>query len=241
MKRKITIGIIVLLVAAGGYFLTKPMLYVANNPAWDIPLKVSPTRNDSVVLLIPYRLTVQNNRWKSRKLRFISDGNRNKIHSHNLLYNTHGTALDTYYDPNYKDLWNDYFALNYQRTILPFMSKTFYYFRPHRLSQKELGHSLARYSREQIDVQLMDLYEHFPITLPASLLDSLYEVDKCQPFQLHFDQGSLAPTIHAIIGSHQQRLVNLPDSIRHMDTEEAKEWLLEYYRLGSQRETKIED
>lgn len=211
------------------------MLYANNSRVRDIPCKVSPTRNDSLVLLIPYKLIVHNNRWKSRKLRFILDDNRNKIHPHNLLYNKKGTALDAYYDPGYKDLWNDYFALKYRSTILPFQKKTFYYFRPHRLSQKELNHSLAGYNREQVEIQLTDLYVNFPITLPASLLDSLYEIDKGQTFELHFDEGFLAPDIYAVIGSQQQQLVNLRDSIRHMDKEEAKKWLLEYYHRNAYR------
>lgn len=214
---------------ACGYFLSKPMLYVENIPARDMPCKVYPLRDDSVVLLIPYRLTVQNNRWKEMDFRFVSDENADKIHPDNLLYNVRGIELKNYYDPNYKNLSDDYFAQKYRNTVFPFWSRTFYYFRPYRLAQKELDLSLDTYTDEQIKLQLTDLHENFQLTWPAPLLDSLYGLDRGHSFNLYFGYGALAPHVQAKTATSEQKVINLRDSVRYMDTEKAKAWLLEYY------------
>jgi|GEM_PF-1134929 len=231
--KKIAIAVGLFLTIGGVYFASRPAIHLHNRPAKDIPMKFYPVR-DSVIVYIPYKLVVRNNRWHPIYLnRVYGACFEDKQRLEHLLFNTYGTEIDRFYDPSYKDLSNHYFAHTYRQTVFPFSRRTFYYFRGHVLAQKDLNMKLDLNYKDQIEPQLKDLYENIAFDFYPMIKDSLYASDENKRFNLYFANCKAYKTftidVWAKVNRKEQRLVNMWDSVRHLPKQEIKTRILEHY------------
>ncbi len=232
MKKKIFIGTALCLTAILIYFMGQKAIYVDNSPDRERTLKIFPFR-DSVVVYIPYQITVHNNRLMPLRLTGIREYARVAPWDH-LLFNAQNVEIDELYDPKYNDLWNNYLKQKYRHTIFPFMKRTFYYFRPHVLSGAALGVDSSSFSWDLIRDQLKDLSKNMDIHIDDAMLDSLYHADDGKLFRLRFSkrgyENNFEIDLVAKINRPEQRLVSIRDSIRGMSDAEAKDFMINHVK-----------
>lgn len=219
------------------YFLSKSPFQAKNKRA-NLPYKVYPFR-DSVYVFIPYKITVYNNRYKFLDIDEIVDENLMDYRS-NLLYNKEGIELRTYigkskfqYEKPMLGIEGDvvmyHIKLPYCRTIFPFYKRDFYYFKRHKLSNKNDVFKVEKNNRDSIYEQLIKLsYNLKNPSETASLIDSLYKSDNHKIFNIDFKGRKYRPKcIKAKINSKKQIAVNYEDSLSiFMSPKEQAVWLI---------------
>lgn len=225
LEKWIIVALILVLIA--GYFLSKPAVYLKNKPAKEMQCKFYPFR-DSVLIFLPYIVTVFNNRFQLLQLSGVND-DRPSSGFNRLIFNKNGVEINSLYDPTFKDLQDNYIQNTYRKTIFPFTNRNFYFFRSHLLSQKEFEFDFEKYTREEILVQLKDLSKNFHIKRNKAMIDSLYKEDENQSINIYFGKGLASIDLRAKLNRNEQKLVIPQDSIRDMSKDEAKMWLQNYY------------
>ncbi len=232
MKKKIVIGMALCITVVLMYFISQPAIYVENRPDRGMAAKIYPLR-DSVILYVPYRITVHNDRPAPVKLTGILDNIGVKPWNH-LLFNDQNIEIDALYRPEYNDLQDNYLGQKYRRTIFPFIPRTFHYFRAHTVSSTALSLDTSSFSLDRIREQLTDLSKNIDIHIDSPILDSLYDADDKKRFNLRFSkrgyENNFEISLRAKINRSEQRIVSIRDSIKGLSEAEAKDFLINYMR-----------
>lgn len=246
MKRKIIISILIVIGITLIYFFSKSPFQAKNKRA-NLPYKVYPFR-DSVYVFIPYKITVYNNRYKFLDIDEIVDENFMDYRA-NLLYNKEGVELGTYFGKSRNqyekpmlgiegDIVKWHIKIPFCRTVFPFYKRYFYYFKRHKLSNKNDVFEVKNISKDTIREQLIKLSYNFKNPREIELLiDSLYKSDNQKIFNIDFKGAKYRPKyLKAKINSKKQIAVNYADSLSiFMTSKEQAEWLVENALKNSKR------
>lgn len=229
MKRtyKILISLLIVIIGIFLYFYTKPPFSVKNEKALNLKYKIKPYQ-DSVVVFIPYTITIANNRLEMLRFNSILD---EKVTAgddvmQNLIYNNDGIELTDFEEKSKEKFESDYFKIKYRKTIFPFKNKIFYYYKSHTLYKQTRSQNI---DLQEINAQLINLKNNINFQIHQKVIDSLYGADNQERFNINFtdnDNRFMPKYIKAKINSNKQIPVKIIDSLRNMNKDEAKKYLL---------------
>ena len=226
---KILISISIILIAVLIYFYAKSPFVVENGRVSNLKYKVIPLE-DSMLVFIPYKIVVANNRLQQIKLKSIYDDyiTKGKIQATNLIYNRYEIEITNYsgrsnkrYESEY-----DYIKMKYRKTIFPFTTRTFYFYKSHMLSNPS---DIKTIDYSEVEEQLSNLNVTINFKIDEKTIDSLYKIDDQKRFNVSLMDDSkrfMPKYIKAKINSKSQIPVNTIDSIKKMNKEDAKKYLL---------------
>ncbi|WP_125720229.1 hypothetical protein [Flavobacterium ustbae] len=213
------------------YHLKTPIT-IEQERAREVPVKFHLDRNDKgkrlINVYIPYKITIYNNKLNEITITFFSDGGWG--FGNNLIYNTQGMELNDYRQVHYAEKFCDTY-LKYRRTIFPFFSRTFYYYKKHVFFEDSLKYNFREFEYAEYSKQLELLSNDLKIPIKKSIIDSLYKSDKKKRLNIHFDdyKHHVIPIfIESRIDTKEQRLVDICDSIKSMNKEESVIYLKKY-------------
>lgn len=229
-KYKIVILISFFPVILYQYF--KAPVTIEQEKAVDVPIKFHLDRNDKgerlINVYIPYKITVCNNRFKKVKIQSFRDGNWG--FGNNLVYNVQGMELNDYSQAHYAEKFcNTY--LKYRRTIFPFFSRTFYYYKKHIFFEDKLKYNFREFEYSEYSEQLDLLANELKIPIKKSIIDSLYKSDYGKRLKVHFEDNDpryLPIFIKTRLNTNEQTYIDIHDSIKGMNEKEAKEYFIKY-------------
>ncbi len=234
------ITIIILTIISYNYL--KPPFEIKNSEAVGLSYKVAPFRRDSIYVYIPYEIVIYNNRLNSLEISRVFDENYHEYRP-NLLYNKDGIELSIYYSKSqeqyeYKlDYW---FKTKYSHTIFPLTKRVFYYYRRHKLNNKNDVFEIRKRNQDSINRQLVELKYQFKIKNNDDIIDSLYTSNNLKIFNVDFEANTFTEKyIKAKINSNQQIAINVNywDSVKTMTKVQKVEYLLKRMKTN----TKLDD
>ncbi len=234
------IATIILIIISYNYL--KPPFEIKNSKAVGLNYKVVPFRRDSIYVYIPYEIVIYNNRLNSLKISQVFDENYHEYRP-NLLYNKDGIELSIYYSKSqeqyeYKlDYW---FKTKYSHTIFPLTKRVFYYYRRHKLNNKNDVFEIKKRNQDSINRQLVELKYQFKIKNNDDIIDSLYTSNNLKIFNVDFEANTFTEKyIKAKINSNQQIAINVNywDSVKTMTKVQKVEYLLKRMKTN----TKLDD
>lgn len=231
---KILISISIILIAVIIYFYTKSPFEVENGRVSNLKYKVIPLE-DSMLVFIPYKIVVANNRLQQIKLKSIYDEyiTKGKIQATNLIYNRDEIEITNYSGKSNKKYESDYFKMKYRKTIFPFTTRTFYFYKSHMLSNPS---DIKTIDYSEVEEQLSNLNVTINFKIDEKTIDSLYKIDDQKRFNVSLMDDSkrfMPKYIKAKINSKAQIPVNTIDSIKKMNKEDAKKYLLKLARTDT--------
>lgn len=201
---------------------------------------------DSIILYLPYKFKIENNR-----LRKISIESLHYIQMKDIR----GYEKTLYYDESgnpfgYMELKSDrqylldelldekklieYFKLKNIGTIFPFSSKSVYYYKSYKLNTKVFQNAISKQEYDQIyknfiDNQRKSLYHKEIFPIQKRIIDSLYADDKKQNLFFIFRKQSKPKNgfyrIKYQLSNDEQTFSDYYDIIKGMTKEELYEFL----------------
>ena len=158
---------------------------------------------DSIVLYLPYKFNIQNNRFRKigidemsfKQIKYING----KIY--NLCFNQEGKPIIDYKSNRENKFLLDkylqeiqiieYLKLKNIGILFPFSNENLYYYKSYKLHKKVLGKELSRkeyvnLNRDFIEKQKQELYTKPSFKVSQKLIDSLYDADKTQELFFKF-------------------------------------------------------
>jgi hypothetical protein len=246
-KKKIALTIVLSIVIIIVYKYIKPKYYVENTKAKNLPCKIRPFR-DSIYVYIPYQLTIYNNRLNTLKISNIYEGKSNGYnYGKYLLYNRENLELNDFWNPskklktenNYREngdnaYWRIQHIIKYRNNIFPFLTRDFYYYKRHTLSNKNNRFNVKQINKDSIQKQLYTLDYNITTNISKSIIDSLYKDTNNKRFNVNFKSELLIrKSIRAKINNEEQEIVylNFYDSIKGMNKEENIKYLRKQMKL----------
>lgn len=201
-----------------GYFYFRVPFKGINHRAVNQQYKALHLQNKTVVY-IPYQLKIANNRLLALKLQRIDDESSFDEFSFydKLIFSDNGIKIEVGTGKNEKG----------SRTIFPFTTSTFYYFKRHTLANNNPeGYEINPKSFEQLSA----LNSEPAVKISERIIDSLYQSDTGKRFNVHFGERQLSSTKVAKlkINEERQQQVILADTLKGMDKEAAYRYLLKY-------------
>jgi hypothetical protein len=224
-------------------FYTKPPIVVTEmKPQRELSEKIKPVfsdTSDSVLVLIPYKVTVSNNRlrrislpevfYKTNHMEYLGFSSST---GYSLYFDEKGKQLNrnlitTESDEEYD---NEMFLLkkwkewkkNNQNIIFPFSSKSIYFYKSTMLKYRTDRNTFVDLNDNFRDQQTQSLYKKPIIEFPKSKIDSLYESDKTKNIILRMktDKTQGWYDIRFKMKDGTQKFYDIYDSIRKMNREE---------------------
>ncbi len=246
-NKKIALTIVLSIAIIIIYKHIKPKYYVENSEAKSLPCKIRPFR-DSIYVYIPYQLTIYNNRLSTLKISNIYEG---KSHGHNygkyLLYNCENLELHDFWnsskklktEKNYRKngdnaYWRIQYIIEYRNTIFPFLTRDFFYYKRHTLSNKNNRFNVNQINKDSIKKQLFTLDYNITTNISKHIIDSLYKATNNKRFNVNFKSEMLIrKSIRAKINNEEQEMIylNFYDSIKGMNKDEKIKYLREQMKL----------
>ncbi|SEA72663.1 hypothetical protein [Bizionia paragorgiae] len=246
-SKKIALTIILSIAIIIIFKYIKPKYYVENTKAKNLPCKIRPYR-DSIYVYIPYQLTIYNNRLSALKISSIYEGKSNgSNYGKYLLYNLENLELNDFWNPskklktenNYQKngdnaYWRIQPIIKYRNHIFPFMTRDFYYYKRHTLSNKNNRFNVKQINEDSIQKQLYTLDYNIATDISKSITDSLYKATNNKRFNVNFKSELLIrKSIRAKINNEEQEMIylNFYDSIKGMNKEEKIKYLRKQMKL----------
>lgn len=254
LKRKIlfTLSIITMMVMLIGFiFYTKPPIVITEMKAQpNLPIKIKPFLDGSkehVLVLIPYKITVSNNRFRRISLPEIYyKTNHDKYvgfsssSGNSLYFDEDGKPLnydvivdsierkrrelliENYGDFGYLKLkWENWEKENHF-SIFPFTSESIYFYKSTLFQYKTDRNTFVDLYDNFKEKQTQSIYEAPIVKYPKNKVDSLYQADKDKKiaFKLKTNKSHGWFQIHYQMKDGTQKFYNIYDSIRKMNREE---------------------
>ena len=215
---KLFLSLILVFGVAVGYFYLHVSFKISNQRAENQQYKAIELQTQTFVY-IPYEITVANNRSSILSLKRIVDHSSFEDLSFydNLIFTADGIKIDRGSSKLEKS----------SRTILPFTTSKFYYFKRHTLA----NHNSAAFKTDPESFeQLNTLNAKATLKIPQKIIDSLYQSDFGKRFNIHFGGEKISDTKFAKlkISEEKQQQVILGDTLKGMDKEAAQRYLLKY-------------
>ena len=224
-------------------FYTKPPIVVTEmKPQRELSEKIKPVfsdTSDSVLVLIPYKVTVSNNRlrrislpevfYKTNHMEYLGFSSST---GYSLYFDEKGKQLNrnlitTESDEEYD---NEMFLLkkwkewkkNNQNIIFPLSSKSIYFYKSTLLKCKTDRNTFVYLHDNFIEKQTQSISENPIVRFPKNKIDSLYQADKNKKiaFILRTNKKQGWFQIHYQIKDGTQKFYDIYDSIRKMNREE---------------------
>lgn len=228
-KRLIKIGIAIILIAIifFVYKYLQPNISIKNEAfEKNIPVKINLYRSerlipDSIIVYLPYKFKVNNNRPQK-----IAIGgmyfSQIVAGTDVLLFDEDGNSLGA---ENPKNI----------RMVLPFRSKSFYYYKPFRLSlsvlEKEISpEELNALYKSFNTIQSTNLLAKTDFKVRQKTVDSIYDADKNQPLLFTFkdpannDYGDYR--IKYDLSNDAQKFYDYYDKLKKMSKEELLDFMM---------------
>lgn len=245
--KKIALTIVLSINIIITYKYIKPKYYVENTKAENLPCKIRPFR-DSVYVYIPYQLKIYNNRLNTLKISDIYEGKSNGYnYARYLLYNRENLELNDLWNPSKKlktennskkngdnAYWRIQHIIKYRNHIFPFLTRDFYYYKRHTLSNKNNRFNINQINKDSIRKQLYALDYNISTNISKPIIDSLYKATNNKRFNINFKSEVLIrKSIRAQINNEEQEMVylNFYDSIKGMNKDEKIKYLREQMKL----------
>ncbi|MEZ4853379.1 hypothetical protein [Flavobacterium sp.] len=189
---KFLIFILIIVIIVIIYFYIKPaiqveQLEVENN----IPIKIAPYSsfegNDSIVIFIPYKFRVSNNRLKQIKINHVTF--KNKLSTgieRDLLFDKKGYLLGKGYNSQAIDslLFNkeiiNYLQLKHNKEVFPFSDKEYYFYKPFLFSKFSIkgldnNDDYIKLVHNFFKHQTLKLHNKSNLNINEKIIDSLYK------------------------------------------------------------------
>ena len=247
LKRKLvfTFSIIVAIFMLIGFiFYTKPPIVITEMKAVnDLSEKIKPVfseTSDSALVLVPYKITISNNRFRRIALsRVVYRSN----HSEYLISSSSASGNALYFDDEGEQIdqslinrnseegnngeiflmtkWKKWKEAN-RDIIFPFSSKSIYFYKSTMLKYKTDRNTFADLSDDFQERQIRSISEVPIVRFSKKKIDSLYQADKNKKiaFVLHTNKKNGWFEIHYQMKDGTQKFYNMYDSIRKMNREE---------------------
>lgn len=211
-------------------------------PQRNISEKIKPVfseTSDSVLVLIPYKITVSNNRfrriglpdiyYKTNHDKSITSSSSN---GNSLYFNEDGNQLDedliktnsekiNYNEASLAMKWKKWKQGN-RHIIFPFCSKSFYFYKSTLLKYKTDRKTFVDLSDNFKDKQTQSISETPIVRFSKNKIDSLYRADKNKKiaFKLKTNRKQGWFQIHYQMKDGTQKFYDMYDSIQKMNREE---------------------
>lgn len=201
---------------------------------------------DSIILYLPYKFTIENNRLRKISIENLYYSQMRDIRGYEktLYYDESGNPfgyLELKSDRQYlldellgeKKLIN-YFKLKNIGTIFPFTSKSVYYYKSYKLSTKVFQNGISKQEYAQISEnfignQRKSLYHKEIFPIQKRIIDSLYADDKKQNLLFTFKKQSKSKygfyRIKYQLANNEQIFSDFYDTIEKMSKEELYNFL----------------
>lgn len=246
LKRKTLIAfsiIVAITMLIGIIFYTKaPIIITEMEPQHNISEKIMPVfskTSDSILVFIPYKVTVSNNRFREISLPDIYY--KTNHDDYGLASSTNGNSL--YFDEDGKQLNEDLMItksekINYnemslamkwekwkeanRNIIFPFCSKSFYFYKSTMLKYKTDRKTFVYLNDNFREKQTQSITETPFVRIPKDKIDSLYQADKKTKIALILRTNKIQGwfQIHYQMKDGTQKFYDMYDSIRKMSREE---------------------
>lgn len=229
MKRKIFIIAMLSLAfiyVAHSYFQNSITVY--NDREYSYDCKKMPF-GDSLMIYIPYKITISNNRFRLIDIERIDDENyaRSSDLYKNLIFNKEGVEITNNFE---RDSEINYLQYKYRKTIFPFTKRTFYYFKG-----VPIKYILKNKNFDLINRQWSNLKRTYNIKISKRTIDSLYEANYKKRFNVNFgnsDYSFMPEYIMAKINDNKQKQVRIIDSVKYLNKQEQIDYLLKVGRTN---------
>lgn len=177
------------------YFYLKPAIEVEQLKVEnDIPIKIGPysslNGSDSLLVYIPYKFRVSNNRFKKIEIGKVAfNNNFSASYDSDLFFDTNGYVLGREFNRLeidnllHKKQIISYLQLYYNKEIFPFSEKEYYFYKPFKLKNssidglnnhnkyRQLVHDFLYYQKQK-------LHNKSKFNTNKKVIDSLYKISK---------------------------------------------------------------
>lgn len=239
------------------YKFSNPKIVLTNeNVEQEIPVKINGliknTTGDSILVFLPYKFKIQNNRLQRISVGDLSykmnpldgwertlmfDENGYQIRNKPEIRDSQTFLLDALLD---EKKYLDYFKLKNNNIVYPFSSKIVYYFKSFKMSKNILEKDISREDywkivRKFSEEQKENLYQKAPFSVSKKIIDSLYGQDKNNNQYFYFYKFKIPKEdskygyyrIKCRLADKKQYFADYYDTIRKLKTkEEVYEYLL---------------
>jgi hypothetical protein len=209
------------------FFYLKPALNIKQcKVSNDVPVKIGIYSNneyaiDSLIIYIPYKIEVSNNRLKNIKLSHVTY--KENYSSNDLNFDMNGFLLisqDRLYTLDgmlEKNEFLNYWQLYNNKIVFPFFDKEFYIYKPFLISKTNIGKRFT--SKQRLDLikdfsehQSQKLFYQSKFKIDKKIIDSLYREDNNRKVIFNFEYGadkySNTYQIHYYINTEKQKLID---------------------------------
>ena len=189
------------------YFYLKPAIQikqcVVDN---DVPIKIGPYSskdNDSVLIYIPYKFRVSNNRLQKIEFGIVMFNNNYSNHDEqDLHFDNNGNVLGRMFNNEnleellFKKEYFKYLQLYHNNEIFLFSDKEYYFYKPF-LVKKLTIEGLSDFKdytslvSNFLNFQKKRLHNESSLKVRKQTIDSLYQSDKNTKIILNFDSGNI--------------------------------------------------
>ena len=259
---KYIILICVIIFAFCAFYCLKPKVTITREAVENnIPPKINvysnKTYGDSVLLYLPYKFRIENNRLRRIKIGDFYYKQMNDIHSTSMktLYFDEGgnpfSEMVSKDDRQYildqlladKKII-DYLQLKNIEILFPFSSKSVYYYKSYKLSTKIFQKPISKQEYVQIsenfhDKQKKNLFHKEVLPLKKKIIDSLYKEDKKQSLLFSYFKKSRSLGKYEIrydLSNDKQTFSDYYDTIKNMNKYELYEFLTILKNMKTEKE-----
>ena len=206
MKKRLKFLLLILAVASivTVYFYLKPAIKVKQlSVEADIPIKIghnfSKNDTDSVVIYLPYKFQVSNNRLKKIKFGIVMFNNKYFNDGGNDMYfDKNGYLLGRSFNHENLDKllaekkYFKYLQLYYNDEIFPFSDEEYYFYKPFLVKKSSIvGLTEANHHafavKDFLRYQTKNLYHKSKLKVKKEIIDSLYQSDYNEKILLSYD------------------------------------------------------
>lgn len=247
---KYIILICVIIFAFCAFYCLKPKVTITREAVENnIPPKINvygnKTYGDSVLLYLPYKFRIENNRLRRIRIGYLAYKQMKNIHANmeTLYFDEGGNPFG---EMVYKDdrqylldqLLDDkkiieYLQLKNIEILFPFSSKSVYYYKSYKLSTKIFQRPISKQEYVQIaenfyDKQKKNLFHKEGFPIKKKIIDSLYKEDKKQYLLFTYIKQTRSPGKYVIrynLSNEEQTFSDYYDSIKNMNKDELYEYL----------------
>lgn len=180
---------ILILIIVFCYFYSKPTLVVKDiKVEKNVAIKIKPYNKDSVIVFIPYKFKVYNNRFKRFKSPSVNYKSNFFSNDESLYFDNKGKSTDYDRYKIIKDSLRDngnpikeYIhekKYEFSYTLFPFSSKEFYFYKSYLIKKKLKRNEFLKLHENFRDHQKRNLYNKSLISVSNKTIDSINSSDK---------------------------------------------------------------
>ena len=187
-------------------FYSKPAVIITQSKIEkNIPIKIGPDtngiKNDTlIVVYLPYKVKVQNNRFKKIKFGLLKY-KYNLDYNERLIYDKNGFGIDKHFnydtlDTMYKNQrYVSYFELYHNNEIFSFTSKEFYFYLPYVIKISSIEGIVKPYQYNELiedffKNQSRDFFKASKFKIKKHIIDSLYRKGNNSEVIFRFDPSN---------------------------------------------------